>query len=179
MTEFTHRIATTKDIPAIKNLMHRSIDELQRPFLSEEQVKASFDLMGLDTQLIDDSTYFVIEAGDTIVGCGGWSHRATLFGANHTAGRDAAFLNPETDAARIRAMYTHPDWTRRGIGKIIMGLCEKAAADAGFKRAAMASTLAGEPLYQKCGYSPAKHFDAETSCGISVPLIRMEKPLTV
>ncbi len=158
--------------------MHRSINELQRPFLSKEQVKASFDLMGLDTQLIEDGTYYIIEDENTLVGCGGWSYRTTLFGANHTAGRDAAHLDPKTEAARIRAMYTHPEWTRRGIGKTIMNLCEKAARKAGFNRAAMASTLAGAPLYEKCGYTSIEHFEAETSCGILVPLIRMEKDIT-
>lgn len=178
MTEFSHRIATKEDIPAIKDLMQRAIDELQRPFLSPEQVKASFELMGLDTQLIDDGTYFVIEAESVLVGCGGWSHRTTFFGANHTPGRDSSFLDPGKDAARIRAMYTHPDWIRRGIGNLIMQLCEGAAREHGFKRASMAATLAGEPLYSKCGYSKEEHFVGKTSCGIDVPLIRMEKDLT-
>lgn len=177
MAQFTHRLATMDDIPAIKTLMQRSIDELQRPFLSDDQVKASFELMGLDTQLIEDGTYFVIEEGETIVGCGGWSHRKTFFGANHTAGRDATLLDPTNDPARIRAMYTHPEWTRRGVGNLIMNLCEEAARSHGFKRASMAATLAGEPLYKKCGYSAEEHFVGKTKCGIDVPLIRMEKDL--
>jgi len=177
MPEFTNRLATENDIPAIKTLMHSAIDELQRPFLTKAQIEASHELMGLDTQLIEDRTYFLIEAGNILVGCGGWSNRTTLFGANHTSGRDAALLDPARSPARIRAMYTHPEWTRQGIGNIIMKLCEDAARHAGFSRASMAATLAGEPLYRKCGYEPVEYLEAPTSKGSTVPLIRMEKPL--
>ena len=110
---FTHRLARRADIPALNVLMAASIRELLRDFLSPEAVEASFDVMGLDTQLIDDGTYFVVETGDVIAGCGGWSRRATLFGGDHTAKRDAALLDPRQDAARVRAMYTSPPFARR------------------------------------------------------------------
>jgi GNAT superfamily N-acetyltransferase len=90
-------------------------------------VKASYEVMGLDTQLITDGTYFVVEDGDEIAGCGGWSRRATLFGGDHSAGRDAALLDPAHDAARVRAMYTHPDHTRKGVGRMVLDACEAAA----------------------------------------------------
>ncbi len=155
----------------------RSIGELQAAFLTPAQVEASFDVMGLDTQLIADRTYFVVEADGAIAGCGGWSRRATLFGGDHTAGRDAALLDPETEAARVRAMYTHPDFTRRGVGRLILATCEAAAAAEGFRRAEMAATLAGEPLYRACGYEVIEPFDGVTAQGARVPLKRMGKAL--
>src|SRR5207244_1050064 len=101
--------------------------DLMRGFLRDDQVEASFAIMGLDTQLIDDGTYFAIDDGARIAGCGGWSRRATLFGGNHTAGRSDALLDPAREPARVRAMYTHPDYARRGIGRAILAACESAA----------------------------------------------------
>src|SRR5277367_6963892 len=118
--ELTLRLALEADLPALDALMHASIAELQTPFLSPEEVAASFSIMGLDSQLVADRTYFVVEMGDAIAGCGGWSRRATLFGGDHSANRDAALLDPATDAARVRAMYTHPGFARRGIGRMIL-----------------------------------------------------------
>jgi GNAT superfamily N-acetyltransferase len=115
---FSHRLAQSEDIPALKTLMDSAIAELQRGFLSPEEIAASFSIMGLDTQLIEDGTYFVVECEGRIAGSGGWSRRATLFGGDHSAGRSAALLDPATDPARVRAMYTSPAFARRGIGRI-------------------------------------------------------------
>jgi GNAT superfamily N-acetyltransferase len=172
---FTHRLARRADIPALNVLMAASIRELLRDFLSPEAVEASFDVMGLDTQLIDDGTYFVVESGDVIVGCGGWSRRATLFGGDHTAKRDAALLDPRQDAARVRAMYTSPPFARRGLGRLVLSLCEQAAAAEGFARVELAATMAGEPLYRACGYAPIERIETDTRSGVRVPLIRMGK----
>ncbi|MEJ0042898.1 MAG: GNAT family N-acetyltransferase [Rhizomicrobium sp.] len=133
--------------------------------------------MGLDTQLIADGTYFVVACDGAVAGCGGWSRRATLFGGDHTAGRDAAVLDPTKDAARVRAMYTDPAFARRGIGRLILDLCERAAAREGFARVELAATLAGEPLYRACGYSDIEAFESETPSGVRVPLIRMGKAI--
>jgi GNAT superfamily N-acetyltransferase len=173
---FTHRLATDADIPALRALMDAAIGELQRGFLTPEQIVASRAVMGLDTQLIADGTYFAVEAGGRLAGCGGWSRRATLFGGNHTTGRDPALLDPASDAARVRAMYTSPDFTRRGIGRLILGLCEAAAAAGGFRRVELAATLSGEPLYIACGYRAIEPIPVEAE-GIELPLIRMGKPL--
>lgn len=172
---FTHRQATRDDIPVLTEIMNASIKGLQTGFLTQAQITASFELMGMDTQLIDDGTYYAILSGDTIVGCGGWSRRATLYGGNHTRGRDASMLDPATDAARVRAMYTHPDWARRGIGRLIMHLCETKARAEGFTRFELMATLSGEPLYRTCGYEPIVHEEVETSGGVKVPLIKMGK----
>jgi GNAT superfamily N-acetyltransferase len=174
---FTHRTVRSEDIPALKALMSCAIRELQRGFLSTEEIAASASIMGLDTQLIDDGTYFVVESADRIAGSGGWSRRATLFGGDHSAGRNAAVLNPAKDAARVRAMYTNPDFARRGVGRMILGLCETAAKAEGFARVELAATLAGEPLYRACGYIPIEHFRSDTPQGLRIPLIRMGKAI--
>lgn len=174
---FFLRLATLDDIFQIRILMGLSIAELQKGFLSAEEIDASKDIMGLDTQLIEDGTYFAVVEDGEIVGCGGWSRRRTLFGGDHSAGRDAAFLIPGVDAAKIRAMYTHPAHIRRGIGKIILDACEQAAVAAGFQRAEMAATLAGVPLYEACGYRKVEAFRSPTRSGVDVPLWRMEKSI--
>lgn len=171
------RLARPEDMPTLSALMGRAIAELLPAFLPPEGVRASFEVMGLDTQLIADGTYFVVEAGEAIAGCGGWSRRATLFGGDHSAGRDAALLDPKVDAARVRAMYTHPDHTRKGVGRMILDACEAAARAEGFSRVEMAATMGGVPLYRACGYHEIEPFEAETSTGYRVPLIRMGKGL--
>lgn len=174
-SDFTHRLARRVDIPALEPLMAGSIRGLLSDFLPAAAVEASFEIMGLDTQLIDDGTYYVIECEGVIAGCGGWSRRATLFGGSHSAGRDAALLDPRTQPARVRAMYTSPAFARRGIGRMVLELCERAAAAEGFSRVELAATMAGVPLYRACGYQDLEAFEAETRAGIRVPLLRMGK----
>lgn len=171
------RLARPDDMPVLSALMDRAIGELLGAFLPPEGVKASFEIMGLDTQLIADGTYFVVEEGTEIAGCGGWSRRATLFGGDHSAGRDAALLDPAKDAARVRAMYTHPDHTRKGVGRLVLDACEAAAQAEGFSRVEMAATVGGVPLYRACGYHDIEPFEAVTSTGYRVPLVRMGKAL--
>jgi GNAT superfamily N-acetyltransferase len=171
------RVATVADVPEIRTLMDRAIHELMRPFLSPAAIDASVELMGLDTQLITDGTYFVVVEDERIIGCGGWSRRATLFGGDHTAGRSDALLDPTRDAARVRAMYTDPDHARRGIGRAILGACEVAARAEGFLMEELVATLAGEPLYRASGFAAVEAFDQSTRAGIAVPLIRMTKRL--
>lgn len=172
-----HRLATEADVPALTAIMNQAIAHLLPAFLTPEQVTASHEIMGMDTQLIADRTYFVIEADGVIAGCGGWSRRATLFGGDHTGGRDAALVDPATEPARVRAMYTSPDFTRRGVGRLILQLCEDAARAEGFKTVQMAATMGGEPLYAACGYHRIEPFEALTSGGVRVPLVRMGKSL--
>ena len=174
----THRLATEHDLPALKGLMDLAIGELQRGFLDEAQIRASRAVMGLDTQLVADRTYILIEADGQLAGCGGWSRRATLYGGDHSkALRDEALLDPACDAARVRAMYTHPVFARRGVGRLILGLCESAAAAQGFGRVELMATLSGEPLYRACGYQEIERTAAAALDGVSVPLVRMGKGL--
>ena len=175
---FTHRLAQLDDLPTLRLLMQRAIEDLQAGFLSPEQVRASHSVMGLDTQLVKDQTYFMIEEDGALVGCGGWSWRATLYGGDTSVvAREPAPLDPTTDAARIRAMYTDPAFARRGVGRMVMDLCEGAARAAGFRRVEMMATLAGEPLYRACGYRPIEQVNSAPIDGVSVPLIRMGKAL--
>ncbi|MFA7264094.1 MAG: GNAT family N-acetyltransferase [Caulobacter sp.] len=172
----THRLAAPDDIPALTALMDAAIGDLQAPFLTPDQIVASRRLMGLDSQLIADRTYFVVEEDGRTAGCGGWSRRATLYGGDHSPGRDAHGLNPSTDAARVRAMYTHPDFARRGVGRLILSLCEAAAKGEGFARVELAATLAGQPLYHACGYGVLERLTDDRG-GTPVPLLRMGKTL--
>ncbi len=133
--------------------------------------------MGLDRQLIEDGTYFVIEDAGRIAGCGGWSRRATLFGGDHCAGRDARLLEPSLEPARVRAMYTHPDFARRGIGRQVLALCEAAAAREGFRQLELVATVAGEPLYAACGFTLLERIAVPTSRGVEVPCARMAKAI--
>ncbi|THD38062.1 MAG: N-acetyltransferase [Sphingomonas sp.] len=158
--------------------MDRAISELQRAFLSDEEIAASRLSMGLDTQLLADGTYVVVEDEGRIVGCGGWSWRATLYGGDHNpALRNAAPLDPARDPARIRAMYTDPDHVRRGIGRMVLAASEAAAKAAGFTRAELMATLAGESLYLACGYEPIERVQKMSEGGVPVPGVRMGKVL--
>ena len=174
--KLTYRLAHRDDLDALKSLMDAAISELQKPFLDKSQITSSRAIMGLDTQLIDDGTYFIAEWDGQLAGCGGWSRRATLYGGDQTSGRSAALLDPRKDAARIRAMYTHPNHTRKGVGRLIITLCEKAARSEGFTKMELVATLAGEPLYRACGYEPYESF-VDDRGGVGVPLLRMKKTL--
>lgn len=171
-----HRLASRDDLEALRVLMDAAIAELQKPFLNDEQIASSRMIMGLDTQLIDDGTYFIVEAEDELAGCGGWSRRATLYGGDQTPGRNAVLLDPARDAARVRAMYTHPRHVRKGVGRLILTLCEDAARAEGFQRVELMATMAGVPLYSACGYEPHERI-VDDRGGAGVPLVRMSKSL--
>jgi GNAT superfamily N-acetyltransferase len=176
-SRYSLRRATPGDAEQLELLMAAAIAQLLAPYLAPDEVAASFTIMGLDRQLIDDGTYLVVEHEGRIVASGGWSARATLFGGDHTQGRDAAKVDPTTEPARMRAMYTHPDYTRRGIGRFILAESEKEAAGRGFRRATLVATMAGLPLYRACAYREVEYFREPTPSGVSVPLVRMEKSL--
>jgi len=171
------RVATPADIPLLFALMERSVAGLLPAFLSPAQVTASRSIMGLDSQLILDGCYFIAELEGRAAGCGGWSGRATLFGGDHSlALRAPQPLDPARDAARVRAMYTDPAFARRGVGRAILQACENAARAAGFARAELMATVAGEPLYRSAGYVELDRLDHMVG-EVTIPLVRMGKPL--
>lgn len=183
-----YRLASPADIPRIHALIERSVRELQASDYSPAQIEEALrTYLSLDTQLIADQSYFVVEApapdqNAPLVASGGWSKRRTLCGGdtslggdNNPAGRDSSLLDPATDAAKIRAFYVHPDWARRGIGSKILELCENGARAAGFTRFEMGATLTGVPLYAHHGYVEVERSSLPFANGDSLAIVRMVK----
>ena len=181
LSDLTSRLATSADVPAITELMRVSILENMKSVLSAAEIEAAQETMGVDGTLIQDETYFVVEAVEgaqrVLVGCGGWGKRRTLYGGDHTVGRDDSYSDPAVDAARIRAMYTRPSWIRRGVGTLLLELSEAAARDAGFKTIELGATLAGEPFYLARGYEEVGRETHVGSNGANSVVIKMEKKL--
>ena len=186
------RQAVPADISVLRALIDASVRGLQAQDYTPAQIESALaTVYGVDTQLIADGTYFVAEAVEsvgaaapavqesttdaTIVGCGGWSKRKTLYGGDQWTGREAALLDPQQDAAKIRAFFVHPSWARRGIGSIILEACESAALTAGFTRFEMGATLTGVQLYQARGYVVRENLEVPLPAGQNLPLVPMEK----
>jgi GNAT superfamily N-acetyltransferase len=169
-------MATAADIPALNALIEASVRGLQAGDYSPAQLDAALgSVFGVDRQLIADETYFIAEHGDILVGCGGWSRRRTLFGADAVADRDDSALTPGVDAARIRAFFVHPDAARQGVGAAILSACEAAAAEAGFTVLELGATLTGLPFYRRYGYEPVERRDAPLPGGDSLAIVAMRK----
>ena len=180
-SNFTLRLATDDDIPALHALIEASVRGLQAGDYTQAQIEGALgSVLGLDTQLIRDRTYFVAEAlgakGQTVLaGCGGWSKRKTLFGADRGPGREPELLDPATDAAKVRAIFVHPSFARRGLGSLMLARVEAAAAAAGFRRYEMGSTLTGVPLYLFKGYIEVERIGVPLKNGEALPVVRMVK----
>jgi len=179
LMNLTLRQAVSADIPALRVPIDASVRGLQTADYTPAQIEGALQtIYGVDSQLIADGTYYIVEEiSETalIVGCGGWSKRKTLFGGDRWTRREDSLLNPQQDAAKIRAFFVHPDWVRRGIGRMILETCEKAAAAAGFTRFEMGATLTGVPLYRASGYVQIERLDVPLKNGESLAVIRMEK----
>jgi GNAT superfamily N-acetyltransferase len=174
--EFTLRNAVPEDVIPLTALIDLSVRELQARDYTLAQIEESLkSVYGVDTQLISDGTYFVVEAAGTIVGCGGWSRRKTLYGGDQFRAREDSLLDPARDAARIRAFFVHPQWARRGIGAMILEACESAAIAAGFTRLEMGATLTGVEFYRAKGYACAEAIRVPMPNGESLPIVRMWK----
>jgi N-acetylglutamate synthase-like GNAT family acetyltransferase len=168
------RPAQRADIPALQNLIARSARELSRGYYTPEQTEALLQyVFGVDTQLIEDQTYFLIEHEHEIVACGGWSKRATLFGGDQAKTGEDLLLDPAGQAARIRAFFVDPRMARRGLGGQLMAASIDAAKAAGFKALELASTLPGEHLYLACGFAVTERFELTLPGDVRVPLTRM------
>lgn len=173
------RKATAADSAAIAELIARSIRSLGTADYSSQQIEGALrGAFGLDSQLVADGTYFVVESDGRLVGCGGWSYRRTLFGGDARAGRDTATLDPGTDAARIRAFFVDPAVARQGIGSALLAHCEAEARRHGFRRAEMMATLPGVRLYAARGYAAGERIRYPLAVGLAIEFVPMAKPLT-
>jgi ribosomal protein S18 acetylase RimI-like enzyme len=185
------RLAAPEDVPVLRKLIEASVRRLQAEDYTPTQVEGALEtVFGVDSQLIADGTYIVAEVPSTptasaevpdtksnwtIVGCGGWSKRKTLYGSDHWTGREDALLDPQRDAAKIRAFFIHPDWARQGVGSKILLACERAAHAAGFRRYEMGATLTGAKLFAARGYAPVKPISIPLNNGETLSVIHMEK----
>lgn len=173
----TFRPADLADLPALTRVMDAAIGELQRNVLTAAQIESSRAIMGLDRQLVIDGTYHIALIDGQIAGCGGWSRRATMYGGDHSAGlREPRLLDPASEPARIRAMYTDPAYARRGVGRALLAHCEAAARAEGFRAVELVGTMAGLPLYLSAGYRVLEHIEDDRG-GAPVPIKRMRKEL--
>jgi GNAT superfamily N-acetyltransferase len=174
------RTAQPDDVPLLQQLIAASVRGLSTGFYTTQQIESALvHMFGVDTQLIADGTYFVMEdqTNGEFAACGGWSKRRTLYGGDqHKSGEDN-LLDPAHDAARIRAFFVHPSYARRGLGKQLLQACEDAAQQSGFTRFEMGATLPGVPLYQVCGYEPMKELAVTMPDGETLPILQMGKSL--
>jgi GNAT superfamily N-acetyltransferase len=168
------RLARHADIPELQALIAVSGRTLSEGFYTPAQADAiTRHVFGVDTQLIDDQTYFVVDDGQRIVACGGWSMRRTLFGGDQAKSGPDPLLDPRGESARIRAFFVDPGMARRGLGRQLMDACIAAARRAGFGTLELVSTLPGEPLYLACGFAVSQRFELDLPEGITVPVARM------
>jgi GNAT superfamily N-acetyltransferase len=170
------RKATHRDRPALQALIARSARSLGATDYRPEQIEGALrGAFGVDTQLIDDGTYFVVESEGVLVGCGGWSRRRTLFGGDAHSERNAQELDPNVDAAKIRAFFVDPDHARRGIGKTLLEHCETEARAQGFTRFELMGTLPGVRLYQALGYVGDERVHHPVAPGVTIEFVPMRK----
>jgi GNAT superfamily N-acetyltransferase len=188
-SDFEVRAATSADVPVLRELIDASVRRLQSADYSPAQIDSALKtVFGVDSQLLADGTYLVVQTvpahsplepdlsgRPTIVGCGGWSKRKTLYGGDNWRERPSDLLDPAMDAAKIRAFFIHPDWARRGVGTLLLDTCEAAARKAGFTRFEMGATLTGVKLFQQRGYVALEHLDVPLEGDITLPIIHMVK----
>ena len=173
---FCLRRANAADIPALKKLIDASVRGLQADDYTPAQIEAALRTsFTVDSQLIEDGTYFVVEQAGQMLGCGGWGRRKTLCGGDHHAVRENTLMDPLQDAAKIRAIFVHPLWARRGIGSLLLKAAEDAAIAAGFTRLEMGATLTGVPVYLRRGYRAVEEMTVPLEADVTLPVVRMEK----
>jgi GNAT superfamily N-acetyltransferase len=176
------RTAQQSDIPALHALIEASVRGLQANDYTPAQIEGALGtVLGLDTQLIRDQTYFLVESpkstgGTVLAACGGWSKRKTLFGSDGASVREPDLLDPTVDAAKVRAIFVHPSFARRGLGSLILAHVEAAAQAAGFHHFEMGSTLTGVPLYRLKGYTEIERIAVPLPNGEALPVVKMIKP---
>lgn len=172
------RMAAAEDVPRLETLITLSVRQLLCRHYSAKQLNVAIGpVFGVDRQLIADGTYFAIEQGGELIACGGWSKRLAVYGGDRDRSGEDAVLDPGRDAARLRAFFVHPQWERRGLGRVLLEASERAIMGAGFQRVELVATLAGEPLYAAFGYRVAARYDAPMPGGLALAVVRMTKKL--
>ena len=172
------RPATLFDVPVLRALIAQSARGLSGGFYTTEQIEAAVEhVFGVDTQLILDGTYFVIDAPDGPAAAGGWSARRTLFGGDQMKGAEDPRLDPATEPARIRAFFVHPEWARRGLARKLYSECARAAWSAGFRAFELMATSPGEPFYATLGFTVIERVQSRLPGGIDVPFARMRRAI--
>jgi GNAT superfamily N-acetyltransferase len=172
------RAAQPADIPRMEALIARSGIELSAGFYTPEQAQAvTRHVFGVDTQLVADQTYFLIERDGVALACGGWSKRSTLFGADRAKTGPDPLLDPASQPARIRAFFVSPDAARQGLGRMLLRHCTEQAAAAGFHALELAATMPGVPLYEAAGFKMLERIELALPGGVQVPLARMRKEI--
>lgn len=170
------RKAAGQDVSAIRSLLEQSAFELQRDTYSRAQIEAAMGpVFGVDQQMIQDSTYFVVENQDGILGCGGWSFREALFGGRSADDSEPRCLDPSTEPARVRAFFVSPRHARQGIGSMIMQMCETEIVNHGFHTAEISATLVGEPLHVSFGFTTTGYYEIELEGAAPMKVARMTK----
>ncbi|RWY57231.1 GNAT family N-acetyltransferase [Mucilaginibacter gilvus] len=170
------RLATFNDVPTLQQLIAESVRGLSRGYYTEAQIESAIKyIFGVDSQLVIDGTYYVVERDGVIAACGGWSKRNTLFGGDQHKEVEDPLLDPSTDAARIRAFFVHPNFARQGIGRQLITACEDAARSNGFTVMELGATLPGVPLYEVMGYMAVERIDAQLPDGEVLGIVRMRK----
>lgn len=175
----TIRAASAEDVPAMRQLIERSARELSRGFYSEREAESAIRyVLGVDSTLVGDGTYYVVEVGGALAACGGWSRRRTLYGGDQRpVGAPDEFLDPLRDAARIRAFFVAPEQARKGLGRMLLDHCAAAADRAGFRMLELMSTLPGVPFYEALGFARAESVSDVLPDGVAVGFVRMTRAL--
>jgi GNAT superfamily N-acetyltransferase len=170
------RTAKMADVPALRELIEMSVRGLSAGHYTLAQIDAAlYEVFGVDTQLIADGTYYVVDGSSGPAAAGGWSARRTLFGGDQMKQAEDPILDPAVDAARIRAFFVHPDWARRGLASQLYDTCERAASAAGFHRFELMATLPGEPLYSALGFTGIERVVLRLGNDVAVPFVRMAR----
>jgi GNAT superfamily N-acetyltransferase len=171
------RLATVADREAIWELIAVSARQLSREHYTNEQIEAAIaNVFGVDSDLIEDGTYFVVEIPDALIGCGGWSRRKALFGGDHYSRKESGYLDSQSEPARIRAFFIHPDHARKGVGRALLSRCETEAKAHGFRALELMSTLPGIAFYESCGFAQIGNYDLDLA-GVKLELVPMRKEL--
>jgi len=172
------RLATSQDVPALRELIPLSARALSRGFYTDAETESAIrHVFGPDSRLIADGTYFVAEEDGVLAGCGGWSRRRTLYGGDQTKSGEEPLLDPATEPAKVRAFFVHPDFARRGVGSRILEACLAAARSGGFRKVELAATLPGVPFYAARGFVERERLAAPMADGRGLPIVRMEREI--